>query len=721
MSCEILIHIGTHKTATSSIQSSIYNNREVFLAKKVLYPKSLDENHSLKVSSLFKKNPHELSFHILANRNQEKCIKYNDNVKSALRGEIKKHTDINKVLISGEDISFLEINELEMLKSFFQEEYNSPTFKIILFVRNPIDFVTSFSQEIVKAGKPIIPLESDFYKDYNSKIIKKFSKVFGKENINISTFEDSIKYEGGPVKYFLDKFIEKNILEEKYFLRSNESISQISYEILNYINKICPRTINGEVNKLRINDSCYLLWALSGEKFKFSPKEQALIFQQASNDISWLKRKLGINYSFKIKPREINFINSENINELVSIFPKLTSFVKWCIFDFFLQKAQEKHDNSISSLIFTFLNQSHTYLEISDRNFYTPIKVFQRRLQIPKHYEQADIFREIALLNEKLFRINDANDYMKMAKLFRCDGPYINKKIDAFKKFLHQNDSSNETLKKNKLCSLIHKVNPFHNFRYSEYNLDLQGWGSKDPNFLTLIDDLSPKLIIEVGSWKGGSAVFMANYIKKKNLDCKILCIDTWLGAIEFLGDHEDPQRYKSLNHQNGYPTVYYQFLANVMHLSLHDIIIPFPQTSTLAARFLITEDILADMVYIDASHDETDVYADINNYWSLVKVGGVLFGDDYNDDWPGVKQAVNKFVQDNSLELSFTERHWMIRKQNPQTNRSNNTFDKARSNKNLALKYEKELFNARNKINLMQKEINELKDRLNYKQSDNE
>lgn len=242
--------------------------------------------------------------------------------------------------------------------------------------------------------------------------------------------------------------------------------------------------------------------------------------------------------------------------------------------------------------------------------------------------------------------------------------------------------------------NLIHKENPYEGFGFENYSLDLQGWGSTDPNFKKLIDEINPRLIIEVGSWKGGSAIFMAEYIKKKNLDCKILCVDTWLGAVEFWADQHDEERYISLGMKNGYPSVYYQFLANVMHKGLQDIIIPFPQTSILAARFLALNNIKADLIYIDASHDEKDVYDDINNYWPILNTGGKLFGDDYDEFWPGVKLAVNNFVLDNGLDIKFTERQWAIKKEKEEINTdSDNIYIKARENKILALTYERELF----------------------------
>lgn len=196
---------------------------------------------------------------------------------------------------------------------------------------------------------------------------------------------------------------------------------------------------------------------------------------------------------------------------------------------------------------------------------------------------------------------------------------------------------------------------------YYHYNpgkpVDLQGWGSETPVFQQLITELSPKLIIEVGSWKGASAIAMAGMVDD---DGKIICIDTWLGALEMWTDTSDPDRFLSLNNIYGYPALYYTFLSNVVQTGHQSRIFPLPMTSSIGAKFLKHHNVLADMIYIDASHDYDDVLRDLIDYWPLVKQGGVLFGDDYST-WKGVCQAVNDFGL--PYELEYGNRNWIIRK----------------------------------------------------------
>jgi predicted O-methyltransferase YrrM len=206
---------------------------------------------------------------------------------------------------------------------------------------------------------------------------------------------------------------------------------------------------------------------------------------------------------------------------------------------------------------------------------------------------------------------------------------------------------------------MLHRVNPYEGFDFSALPFDAHGWGGESTAFRELVAQVRPRLIVEVGTWKGASALAMANASRDLGLATQIICIDTWLGALEFWTDQSDPLRYQGLQLRNGYPSVYYQFLANVCHQGLQERVIPFPQTASTAALWLRMYDIRADMVYIDASHEAEDVYADLTNYWPTVAMGGVMFGDDYT--WDGVRMAVTRFAKDQGRPIRFVADKWVI------------------------------------------------------------
>jgi hypothetical protein len=210
---------------------------------------------------------------------------------------------------------------------------------------------------------------------------------------------------------------------------------------------------------------------------------------------------------------------------------------------------------------------------------------------------------------------------------------------------------------------------------------DTQGW-TQQPAFLRhLMRVVEPRLVIEVGVWKGFSSLVMAREIRSRIAAPAnttrglqgggvVLSIDTWQGAAEFwerrfTRGQYDPER--DLKWKNGFPQVYFQFLSNVVH-EFHDaartLVIPFPAPARIAFEVLLQHGVQADLIYIDASHSYADVCGDIAAYFRLLRDGGVLVGDDYDPvNWRGVVQAVEEFVAATQLKLFRFKQKWYVRK----------------------------------------------------------
>jgi predicted O-methyltransferase YrrM len=192
---------------------------------------------------------------------------------------------------------------------------------------------------------------------------------------------------------------------------------------------------------------------------------------------------------------------------------------------------------------------------------------------------------------------------------------------------------------------------PYADFEAGKFPTDMQGWNSHHPFFEKIITGLRPNRIIEVGTWKGGSAINMAKICASLGLETEIICIDTWLGASEHVLFQEFRQ---SLNYKNGFPQLYYTFMANVISEGLQNTITPFPMASLNAAVILKTLAVTADLIYIDAAHEYELAYADADAYWPLVTDRGIMLFDDYG--YSGVTKAVCRFAyeQDRAIYASY-------------------------------------------------------------------
>lgn len=190
------------------------------------------------------------------------------------------------------------------------------------------------------------------------------------------------------------------------------------------------------------------------------------------------------------------------------------------------------------------------------------------------------------------------------------------------------------------------------------------GGNNDAPIHQDLMNKFQPKLIIEVGSWKGSSAIAMAKSLQTLGITATIICVDTWLGGLnQWTVKGNDWSIHPFL--VNGYPSVYYQFFSNMIHAEVSDYILPIPNTSINVARYLQSKQIQADMVYIDGSHEYEDVYQDLNHYYPLVKKGGIIWGDDWHIHANGVVTAVTQFAHENRLQLvqDFNYNKWFLTK----------------------------------------------------------
>lgn len=167
------------------------------------------------------------------------------------------------------------------------------------------------------------------------------------------------------------------------------------------------------------------------------------------------------------------------------------------------------------------------------------------------------------------------------------------------------------------------------------------------PVFDDLVGKLKAKVIIEVGSHKGGSAV---RWAEAMGADGKLYCVDTWLESAEAVLNNS---KVYAILRQNGHPMTYWQFLTNMKSRGLQDRVVPIVNTSAEGAILLTAAEVVADIIYVDASHTFRAAYQDICDYWPLLRKGGVMLVDDLTI-YPDVYAAMLRFVAEQGLWGSF-------------------------------------------------------------------
>lgn len=172
------------------------------------------------------------------------------------------------------------------------------------------------------------------------------------------------------------------------------------------------------------------------------------------------------------------------------------------------------------------------------------------------------------------------------------------------------------------------------------------------------ITKIKPKVIIELGSWFGESAIFQATLLPENGT---LYAIDNWIAQADIEAHIHIMKRNGDNELANKVPELYHQFLSNVINAGQAHKIIPVRMKTLEAAKAL---DIKADLIYVDASHDEESVYQDIINWYDKLNEDGIMCGDDwiYADpitNIPGVQLGVKKAAKQLGLDIKTHGTFW--------------------------------------------------------------
>jgi Methyltransferase domain len=177
--------------------------------------------------------------------------------------------------------------------------------------------------------------------------------------------------------------------------------------------------------------------------------------------------------------------------------------------------------------------------------------------------------------------------------------------------------------------------------------------------------DGPPRLSVEVGCFVGSGAVGVWAPLAKENAERASegglhLCVDTWQGDINMRLTEEFR---KFMDIKNGFPTLHHQFLAHMIMSNNTETVFPVSLPSLVGARFLAALEWKIDVVYVDSAHELDETGLELSLYYSLVRKGGLLLGDDY-EMFPAVKHDVDIFVKENGLRLELLgSGQWLVQK----------------------------------------------------------
>lgn len=152
---EVILHVGLHKTGTTSIQQTLFSdeNNKLLENKNYIYPKCWYSNHSAPVHSAFCDFPEEYHINIRKGYSIQEIKSINEKNLNRFKKEIAEKEQ-SKLIISGEGISKLSFGNLNVLKEYLTSVFTSEVkIKVLIYVRNPVSCYVSTIHQKIKGGE----------------------------------------------------------------------------------------------------------------------------------------------------------------------------------------------------------------------------------------------------------------------------------------------------------------------------------------------------------------------------------------------------------------------------------------------------------------------------------------------------------------------------------------------------------------------------------------
>ena len=289
-SVNVILHVGLHKTASSSIQRTLGNEREVLRAHGFEYAlfnnfRGDDHvNHSLPMFVAFSSRYREYQFIITHHLDPDKerqrfLVQLEDQIKNASKTG-------RTLIISGEEMSSMSIEDLINLRDWLARF--DARMRTICFIRSPYAMTCSDGQEWIKTGRQ--------YRVTHRQSMPAFSRlksVF--PALEISSFQTISAHADGPVGYFLE-LIGMPGTAIVTPARSNESLSDNIARLIAHINEVEPVSLRGTDSPYRAVHDTRPLWRVGTEKYRLLTHEFAAVEASIRAENNAMRHALGEDY-----------------------------------------------------------------------------------------------------------------------------------------------------------------------------------------------------------------------------------------------------------------------------------------------------------------------------------------------------------------------------------------------------------------------------------------
>ncbi len=279
-----VIHIGMHKTGTTSIQKSLHGFSDAAFCYAGLGSSS---NHSVAMFSMFSGTPERHHSNSALAVDPARMTAFVRAVEQDLATAIHA-AGARTLIVSGEDIGKLGAPELMRMRDRLRRDCED--IRIIGYVRPPGGFITSVFQQMVRSGgRPRFALQQ--VRPRYQRRFEKFDTLFGRDRVTLKLFDRQSLTGGDVVEDFCNTL--GIALPRERIVISNESWPRQSVCLMFQYNRYCEdkgiRPMKGAEAKRLLA----LLPPLGQDRFTLAPALLEDLLAAQGDDIAWMEARLG--------------------------------------------------------------------------------------------------------------------------------------------------------------------------------------------------------------------------------------------------------------------------------------------------------------------------------------------------------------------------------------------------------------------------------------------
>ncbi|WP_420394122.1 hypothetical protein [Acuticoccus sp.] len=287
---QAVIHIGSLKTGSTSVQDS-FSRARAALAARGLHYASMARNHAFLSFSL--RYADRFGFDDAQNKWSGATAQKALHRLNLAKAEAADFSD-GTFMFSTESLFKSTPRRAAILKEMADEMFPGIPVKILAYIRHPVGYTISNGQERIKRTYATsADVEAEGYDGHLRRGIETFAKTFGRDALVLRSYDEAVAKLGAVEHDVLETLGVSDAAQALEIRRKNTSLSMNAVQVADALNRKL-KAENVPLQRAQRTMKARLLRKLEGPKFALSAAALDRLREQSRADVDWFGEAFGL-------------------------------------------------------------------------------------------------------------------------------------------------------------------------------------------------------------------------------------------------------------------------------------------------------------------------------------------------------------------------------------------------------------------------------------------